>query len=207
MDTQSSIWVFGYGSLMWNPDFLYNSQEIGHIKGYQRRFWQGNVTHRGTKNKPGRVGTLVESKKDCVWGVAYEVIGRDYILKALGYLNRREKELGGYTTLIEDFYSRNGEQRKVLVYTATSDNELYLGPGDMDTMAIEIVAAHGNSGPNAEYVIRIADYIRQNIPEDNDTHLFTLVKHICDLVQQSKTVENIPEPILTYDRLVDPVRT
>lgn len=47
----SSIWVFGYGSLTWKPDFTFKSKEIGYIKGYQRRFWQGNVTHRGTINK------------------------------------------------------------------------------------------------------------------------------------------------------------
>jgi len=52
IDTHSSsIWVFGYGSLTWKPDFTFKSKEIGYIKGYQRRFWQGNITHRGTINK------------------------------------------------------------------------------------------------------------------------------------------------------------
>lgn len=142
--------------------------------------------------------------------MAYEVVGRDYILKALGYLNKRETALGGYTTLVEDFYSRNGELRKVLIYTATSDNELYLGPCDMATMAMEITTANGHAGSNVEYVIRLAEYVRKHIPEDNDVHLFTLEKYICYLTQRRKTVErNLSESIiaLTYDRLVDVVRT
>lgn len=49
-----TIWVFGYGSLLWKPDFRYKSKRIGYIEGYERRFYQGNITFRG---KPGQVRT------------------------------------------------------------------------------------------------------------------------------------------------------
>lgn len=46
-----SLWIFGYGSLCWRPGFEYNKAVLGHIKGFSRRFWQGNDVHRGTSEK------------------------------------------------------------------------------------------------------------------------------------------------------------
>lgn len=49
--TTSTVWVFGYGSLCWNPGFEYSKCVTGYIRGYVRRFWQGNTAHRGTKER------------------------------------------------------------------------------------------------------------------------------------------------------------
>jgi len=48
LDQLTDLWVFGYGSLLWNTGFTYSTMEVGYIEGYSRKFWQGNTTHRGT---------------------------------------------------------------------------------------------------------------------------------------------------------------
>lgn len=45
------FWVFGYGSLCWNPGFDFKDSMVGYVQGFSRKFWQGNIAHRGTKEK------------------------------------------------------------------------------------------------------------------------------------------------------------
>lgn len=51
MDERHEYWVFGYGSLCWNPGFDFKDSMVGYVQGFSRKFWQGNIAHRGTKEK------------------------------------------------------------------------------------------------------------------------------------------------------------
>ncbi|XP_008287978.1 cation transport regulator-like protein 1 [Stegastes partitus] len=172
---KSSMWIFGYGSLVWRPDFTYKSCKIGHIRGYKRRFWQGDDFYRGDKQKPGRVATLVADQEACTWGVAYEV-SESQVQESLQYLNMREVVLGGYMTKMVEFIPKERSHGPLLalVYIATSDNPMYLGPASIKDVAAQIATCRGNTGHNIEYLVRLADFMRHYCPEVEDEHLFSI---------------------------------
>ncbi|XP_041132485.1 glutathione-specific gamma-glutamylcyclotransferase 1 [Polyodon spathula] len=171
---ESSLWIFGYGSLVWKPDFKFSRSKIGYINGYSRKFWHGDTFHRGNREMPGRVVTLVEDNEACTWGVGYEVQGAQ-IEESLRYLNIRESSLGGYVTELVEFYPR-GENESVLalVYIATSDNPIYLGPASSEEIAAQIAMSSGKTGHNIEYLVRLAEFMRLYCPEVEDDHLFSI---------------------------------
>lgn len=192
----AEVWVFGYGSLCWYPGFEYNRCVTGYIRGYVRRFWQGNTTHRGTQEKPGRVVTLVEDSNGITWGCAYKITGHT----ALNYLKHRECSLGGYNTQYTKFYPRvaadhmefSGEAFPALLYIATEENSLWMGESPLTQIAEEIVDCEGPSGHNVEYLMRLANFMREELKGVNveDDHLFHLEKIVKDLLAERKVCVN-----------------
>ena len=70
-DGHHSVWLFGYGSLIFKPDFAYLERRPATIAGWTRRFWQGSHDHRGTETAPGRVATLIAQPDAQCAGMAY----------------------------------------------------------------------------------------------------------------------------------------
>ena len=110
------------------------------------------------------------------WGVAFEVTGAQ-VEESLKYLNLREAVRGGYATKSVDFYPEGGvDQTPVtaLVYIATEDNPLYLGPASPEVIGAQIAMSFGKTGHNLEYLLRLAEFMRQSCPHVDDPHLFAI---------------------------------
>lgn len=165
------FWIFGYGSLVWRPDFPFIDRQPAWIEGWMRRFWQGSTDHRGVPGAPGRVVTLLPDAGAVCWGMAYR-IGATGAADVLAHLDYREK--GGYrleTTRLY-FAAVEGDATDGLVYIATPDNPNYLGPAEAAAIAHQVRGSHGPSGPNDEYVLRLAEALREI--GANDAHVFEL---------------------------------
>lgn len=168
------LWLFGYGSLLWRPDFDYEDRVPGTIRGWVRRFWQGSTDHRGVPGAPGRVVTLIEQAGGECWGLVYRV-ARHQRAAVLEKLDRREQ--GGYARhSLSVCTGRSGSQSRLvaLAYVATERNPDYLGPAPIGQIAAQVRASRGPSGDNLEYVLRLAETLDQSGVED---------AHVADLVR------------------------
>ena len=164
-------WLFGYGSLIWRPDFPHHEARVARLDGWVRRFWQGSHDHRGVPDAPGRVVTLVPEAGGCVEGVAFRMEDDTGVFARL---NHREKNGYGLTDVVLRF--RDGSATEGSVYIAPRDNRAFLGPAPPEEMAAQIARCAGPSGTNLDYVLRLADALRAH--RIDDPHVFDLEKRV-----------------------------
>jgi glutathione-specific gamma-glutamylcyclotransferase len=152
---RDALWIFGYGSLLFRPDFPFEERRPARIQGFTRRLDQGSPDHRGTPERLGRVATLVRAEGAWVGGAAYRVAEPDEE-RVLAQLDHREQ--GGYERLtIAALPLADGEAAiTATTWIATPENPYHLGPEPLEIMVAQIRAAIGPSGPNVEYVLRLA---------------------------------------------------
>ncbi len=166
-------WIFGYGSLVWRPAFPHRRRCAAFVRGFARRFWQGSTDHRGVPGAPGRVVTLIEDEAAVCWGAAYE-LEPDSAPAVLAALDQREQ--GGYRRLELTLHLHEDGApvgtEPGLVYVATPDNHNYLGPAPLEHIAGQVRGATGPSGGNLEYVLRLAESLREM--SASDEHVFAL---------------------------------
>jgi glutathione-specific gamma-glutamylcyclotransferase len=165
----SQTWIFGYGSLIWRPDFAFEERRAGYLSGWTRRFWQGSPDHRGTRTTPGRVVTLVAAPGERCWGTVFR-LPFDEQQRVLERLDIREQ--GGYERLHCQIVCADQSLVEAVTYVAGPENPNYLGPAPLSAIAARVQSAAGMSGPNREYVLRLAEAIRGL--EQSDPHVFAL---------------------------------
>lgn len=166
------MWVFGYGSLVWRPDFPFAEKRPAFVHSWRRRFWQESKDHRGTPSAPGRVATLVRGHPhECCWGTAYN-LHQDSLTEVVEHLDFRER--GGYVRhdVTIQLVGRRATNVSGFVYIATKDNENFAGEATLDAIAAQIAGARGPSGDNAEYLYELAASLRAM--DAADSHVFAL---------------------------------
>ncbi|NVB40555.1 gamma-glutamylcyclotransferase [Pseudenhygromyxa sp. WMMC2535] len=174
------LWIFGYGSLIWRPAFAYAERRPAWVHGFDRRFWQGSPDHRGVPGRPGRVVTLLPAPEQArCWGAIYRV-APGHEAQVLATLDHRER--GGYERYeVEAIVAADGERvPSVLVYVATPANPHWLGEAALEDIARQVARSVGPSGPNAEYVLRLAEsLVEMGARDDHVEALAALVAREC----------------------------
>ena len=150
------LWVFGYGSLMWRPDFCYRERHRAELHGYHRSLCIFSHIHRGTPEAPGLVLGLDRGGR--CRGVAFGVAAPDREA-TVAYLRAREQQTGVY--LERHVAIRLDDRRRVraLTYVANRRHPQYAGRlphGDLLRLVRQGV---GISGANPDYVRSTHDHL------------------------------------------------
>lgn len=142
------MWVFAYGSLMWNPGFPHAQARLAQIHGYHRALCVWSWVHRGTEARPGLVLGL-DRGGSCV-GVAHRVLAsqRD---AAVTYLYERELVTHVYIPVASRIRVAGVGVVPALTFVVDRRHAQYAARLSPAEAASTIRSAHGRSGPNPEY--------------------------------------------------------
>ena len=151
----AELWVFGYGSLMWNPGFEFAEQRAATVYGFHRSFCIYSTHYRGTHHRPGLVLGL-DYGGVCT-GAAFR-IAQNRRAEVLEYLRAREQISGVYRERFVKMHlgaAPGIPSREVtgVTYVVERYHPSYAGRLSALKQARIIRAAHGRAGPNLEYLV------------------------------------------------------
>jgi cation transport protein ChaC len=144
------VWVFGYGSLMWNPAFAHAEHRIGLIRGWHRRFCLWTLLSRGCPQQPGL--TLGLDRGGACRGVAFRIPAADCAVE-LEVLWRREMVGGAYVPRWVTVATGDGAI-PAIAFTINHAHQRYAGKLDDAEIARVVACAIGKIGPCSEYLVK-----------------------------------------------------
>ena len=169
------LWVFGYGSLIWNPGFPYDERVVATLPGYVRRFCMRSIHHRGTREQPGLVLALDPDATSQCTGLAFAVPG-DAKTDTLQRLRERELVSSAYLERILTVGLVDGRQVEAVVFVVDTAHVQYCGGLPLEQQAGIIAQASGGRGPNTEYLFNTAAHLAELGIKDSE--LAWLTDHV-----------------------------
>ena len=152
------LWVFGYGSLMWNPGFAHDKRAIARLSGYARTFCMRSIHHRGTPEHPGLVLAL-----DAVAGAACD--GLVFRVRAgseaqtLADLRERELISSAYLEKTLPVQIVGGARVPALTFVVDPEHVQYCGGLPLIEQAEIIASAAGGRGANSDYLYSTTEHL------------------------------------------------
>ena len=152
------FWVFGYGSLMWNPGFAFEERLAARAFGFRRSLCVWSYVHRGTPERPGLVLGL--DRGGSCRGVAFRVEdeNRDDVLD---YLRRRELVTNVYKEKMLPVSLGDGRQVTAVGYVVDRQHVQYAGALEVEDAARIVSNSVGQSGPNDAYVFNTLEHLKE----------------------------------------------
>jgi glutathione-specific gamma-glutamylcyclotransferase len=157
VDLAGGVWLFGYGSLIWNPAFHFTDRLAGTIYGWHRRFCLWTHLGRGCPERPGLVLGL-ERGGSCR-GAAFH-IAAEAVEEELAIVWRREMISGAYVPRWVEVRTARGAIRAI-AFVINHAHERYARFLPDERVAEAIATAQGWLGPCADYLINTVDHLAE----------------------------------------------
>ena len=145
----NSMWVFGYGSLIWNPALYFTEKKRGTVHGYHRRFCLWSTIGRGSPSRPGLMLGL-ERGGSCK-GIFYKIDRRE-IRTELDIVFRRELITAAYRPTWVSARVLGKSPFKAIAFVINRDHNRYAGMLDDETVIQTIADAKGTLGSCSDYL-------------------------------------------------------
>lgn len=142
------LWIFAYGSLMWNPGFAFKEARPALLRGYHRSFCLYSHRYRGTPDKPGLVLGL-DAGGACR-GIAYRVAARN-AKRVMAYLWRREMPMRVYACRAVKLEVA-GRSVQARAFVVRRDHPQYAPDLSVERTVQLVCQGHGRSGPCHAYL-------------------------------------------------------
>lgn len=178
-DGAEEMWVFAYGSLIWNPTFEYVASEVAVLPGFQRRFCLWARTGRGSPECPGL--WLGLDRGDRCTGIAFRLPDEAREHETL-MLWRREMVSGAYLPEVHEARIA-GRNRPCVCLVANHAHERYAGTLPSARIVEAIATASGHLGTCREYLFRLVEKL--DTLGVSDPHLDDLVRAVHDYERQA----------------------
>ncbi|WP_133961745.1 gamma-glutamylcyclotransferase [Burkholderia pseudomallei] len=158
-DRTSDLWLFGYGSLIWNPGMPAVEALRAKVHGYHRGLYLWSRVNRGTPEQPGLV--LALDRGGSCTGLAFRLAGRT-AMPHLEALWRREMAMGSYRPAWLPCALVGGERVNALAFVMRRDVPTYTGKLTDDVVKAVFGCASGRYGTTLDYVSRTVEALRDS---------------------------------------------
>ena len=172
MSDDQDVWVFGYGSVMWKPEFKHVERLSAILHGYHRALCVYSILHRGTVNRPG-LGLGLKPGGSCR-GVAFKLQAHE-VIQVLANLDERETWDGVYNRRLVPV-TIPGRRVLAFTYIPRRKHGNYAGDLDLAQTAELVVQGVGISGTCVEYLEQTLSCLEQLGIQDK--HLYRVLTWI-----------------------------
>lgn len=165
-DPNEDLWIFGYGSLMWNPGFVHEEAVGGKIHGFHRCLCVRSTIYRGTPEHPGLVLGLDEG--GACTGRAFRVTSEN-VNATMAYLDEREQVTKVYCPHFVRVELQDGREVTAYTYVVRREHEQYVELS-VDEQARLVAQGVGDRGTAMDYLASTIEHINALGIKDTDLH-------------------------------------